>query len=111
MSPASRLRRGSIPLQLRLRIGAAALTHEPTLRASDPPSWKIGLDWAPAGRERLWLGWEAAKGCGEHTVPPEVPGYKLMVTKAAGGLPPTSAGTSLILAEKHQGSYQGERPR
>lgn len=111
MRPASRPHRGSILLQLRLHIGAAALTHEPTLCASDPPSWKIGLDWAPAGRERLWLGWEAAKGCGEHTVPPEVPGCKLMVTKAAGGLPPTSAGTSLILAEKHQGSYQGERPR
>lgn len=73
---------------------------------SDPPSWKIGLDWAPAGRERLRPGREAAKGCGESAVPARVPGCHLMVTKAAAGLPPTSAGTSLILAEKHQGSHQ-----
>lgn len=83
------------------------MTHEPISRASDPPSWKIGSDRAPAGRERLRPGWEAAKGCGEHTVPAEVPGCQLMVTEAAGGLPPTSAGTSLILAEKHSGLLSG----
>jgi len=108
MSPASPPH-VSIPPQL--RIGAAALTHEPTSCVSDPPSRKIGSDQAPAGRERLRLGREAAKGCGEHAVPAKVPGCRLMVTNAAGSFPPTSAGTSLILAEKHQGSYQGERPR
>lgn len=77
---------------------------------SDPPSWKIVLDWAPAGRERLRLGREAAEGCGENTVPAQVPGCHLMVTKAAAGLPPTSAGTSLILAEKRQGSRQENVP-
>lgn len=64
------------------------------------------MDWAPAGRERLRLGREAAKSCGDSAVPARVPGCHLMVTKAAGGLPPTSAGTSLILAQKHQGSHQ-----
>lgn len=87
------------------------MTHGPTSRVSHPPSWKIGSDRGPAGRERLRLGQETAEGCGEHTVPAKVPGCRLMVTEAAGGLPPTSARTSLILVEKHQGSYHGERPR
>lgn len=72
----------------------------------DPPSWKIGLDRAPAGRERLRPGREVAKGCGESPVPAQVPGCHFAVTKAAAGLPPTSAGTSLISAQKHQGSHQ-----
>lgn len=76
----------------------------------DPPSRKIGLGRAPAARERLRPGREAAKGCGESTVAARVPGCHFMVTKAAAGLPPTSAGTSLISAEKRQGSHQENIP-
>lgn len=102
-----------IPLQLQLGIGAAALTHEPTLCASNPihPAGKSG--WTGPRRGGKGCGWDGRRprAAGRTTVcRPQVPGCHLMVTKAAAGLPPTSAGTSLILAEKHQGSHQENVP-